>query len=542
MFAARLKPASLCAAFSSAILVLACSIALAVAPDTAYAKGHIPWNEALGVNMDTFLDNAEAHRTRYYGTPYSMEERYGGPGVGMDCSSFWSFLIMNEGPVSQSTMERKTGVWGGYNTTVSIIQWVLDNDILFETGKGTDIWKGKIKLAKGDFIIETGDASYKDFDKLWYSASHVSFYWGLDFSWYTAGLRAWHSTNGSGNLVSGGFWGDENVFVVHGSGTPDPAIDKLPSFDLSRYAGQTALDTMQRVAYAGFGGSTKGTVILSSSDGYWDALTANGIAGLLDAPVLMTSPTKLSPQTKSVLEQLKPRKVIICGGTAAVSKSVESAVTKAVKNVSVVRYAGDTATGTANAIFQNMLKTDKKFSTAFVCTNNGYWDALAAAPISYAKGMPIFLTEGRNSISKATLNAMKQGGIKKVYIVGGTAAVSDKVATSIKNAGIEVVKRFGGATAIETSELVAEFGSSIGMSIERIGVATVNGYWDALTGAAFCGRNGEVLLLVDDKYSHSITGFMASHAKAIKGMSVFGGYSAISPLTDETAVRTILGV
>ena len=542
-------------------LAIVCAFAFALAlqaiPGTAYAAGSIPWNEALGVDMDTFLANAEAHRTAYYGTPYSQENRYGGPGVGMDCSSFWSFLIMNEGPVPQSVMQAKTGAWGGYNTTVSIILWVKDNDIWYETGTGRDLWEGKIRLAKGDFVISTGEDSWDDLSKLYYSASHVAFYWGMTFSRFSSGMREWHSTNGVGNSISSGIGGG-NVFVVHGSGTPDPIRSDVPGFDLERFAGETALGTMSRITSSGFYRSAGGTVILASADGYWDALTAAGIAGVEHAPVLMTAPTKLSAETKSLLERLKPKKILVCGGTSAVSNTVANAAAKAAGGAKVERCAGKTATGTANAVFKKMVtsagatgatsaaKTDDtagaSFNTAFVCTNDGYWDALASAPISYAQGIPIFLSEGANAISAETLKAMKNGGIEQVYVVGGTSTVSDKVVKAIQNAGMTVAGRFGGRTAVETSEQVADFGLSLGMSADHVGLATVNGYWDALTGAAYCGTNNNVLLLVNDQYSHSISGFIGAHAGEVEGMYVFGGYSSISPFTEETAARTALGI
>ena len=49
-----------------------------------------------------------------------------------------------------------------------------------------------------------------------------------------------------------------------------------------------------------------GTVVVATMGGYWDALTASGLAGIEDAPLLMTDASSLSSQTASELERLSP--------------------------------------------------------------------------------------------------------------------------------------------------------------------------------------------------------------------------------------------
>ena len=303
-----------------------------------------------------------------------------------------------------------------------------------------------------------------------------------------------------------------------------------------RLAGDTALDTMAAIVNAG-GFPTGGTVVLTTSTGYWDALTAAGIAGKANAPVIMTDGKSLSAQTKSLIQKLKPTKIIICGGTAAVTKAVENQATAAAGGKSnVVRCAGDTATGTACKIFDEGKKLGAWSNTAFVCTNDGYWDALAAAPISYASGMPIFLTEGKSAISTETLNTMKKGGVSSVYIVGGPVAISDNVRSQIEANGIRVVGRFAGADSIETSQLVAQFGiEKMHMTPNYMGVATTDGYWDALAGAALCGSKGSVLVLANGPQATSVTSFMKKYSGSIADFYIFGGTAAVSKATENAA-------
>ena len=99
-----------------------------------------------------------------------------------------------------------------------------------------------------------------------------------------------------------------------------------------------------------------------------------------------------------------------------------------------------------------------------------------------------------------------------------------------------------GENAWRTSQLVADWGVARGLSADGMGVADGNGYWDALTGAALCGRLGSVLVLVphdgpaaaggslsDDPWC--IDAFVAPRAAGISRGYVFGGEAAVPAST-----------
>ena len=324
-----------------------------------------------------------------------------------------------------------------------------------------------------------------------------------------------------------------NVTANH---TISATFKKNSSGKLTRFAGDRALDTMQQIVDSSFT-ATHGTVLLATSDGYWDALTAAGLAGFSSAPVLLTSSTSLSSQTQAELKRLKPTTIIVCGGTMAIADNVVTAAKQASGATTVERCAGQDATGTACEIFK---KSSGWTNTAFIATNQGYWDALSIAPYAYAKHCPIFLTEGSSQITDETISTMKNGGITKVYILGGTGAISSDVEGQLKAAGITVSGRLWGQNAIGTSEKVAEFELANGMKADGLALATNDGYWDALSGAALCGRRNSVLLLVSDSDRTCIDTIVVNNRSSIKNAFVFGGTLAVSSDT-ESYLRGKLG-
>lgn len=348
-----------------------------------------------------------------------------------------------------------------------------------------------------------------------------------------------------GNAVQDPTDAGSYVVVVSGIGNYAGVVTKKFSIVdpvAVRLAGEDALGTMKAIVNEGRF-PKGGTVVLATLDGYWDALAASGIAGLAKAPVLMTSGDGLSTETAAQLGALEPSTIIVVGGTASVSNEAADEAAAAAGSAKIVRCAGQNAAGTAADVYAKGVEiTGAPWSdTAFVCSGSGYWDALSAAPVAYAKGMPIFLTSGAGSLDSAALTAMKDGGVKNVYLVGGERSVDPAVAQAIEDAGMAVAGRLASSDAIATSEAVASYGLTVGMSANRMGMATNSSYYDALAGAALCGKNNAVMVLVGDESSSSISGFVTEHAASISTGYLFGGTGTLSTAVEDAFKAAVNG-
>lgn len=128
--------------------------------------------------------------------------------------------------------------------------------------------------------------------------------------------------------------------------------------------------------------------------------------------------------------------------------------------------------------------------------DEGLADALAAAPLAYAKGKaPIFLTE-TNRLHDGIMDELNTLGVKTVYIVGGPGAVSTSVEKALKaQFGNDNVKRIYGADRVATSVAVAK---ELPAYKEA---ALVNGYAyaDALSISSIAAASGTPILLTSDK-------------------------------------------
>lgn len=303
---------------------------------------------------------------------------------------------------------------------------------------------------------------------------------------------------------------------------------------VSRLAGDTALDTMTSITRQGF--SSCDMVIVATMGGYWDALAASALAGLSNCPILLTDGSTLSAQTASEIRRLKPSKIYVVGGEAAISSKVETSL-KYLPGISTVkRLAGDIAVNTALEIYKQGNGSWSK--TAVVATSETFQDALSISPYAYAKKTPIFLAKAStHKLDDQVVTAIKQGGFDRIVIVGGTAALSEQIEKQ-QLKGIDCI-RLAGATAYETSGAIAEWCLTQGMTATDVGVATGDGYWDALAGAAFCGKNSSVLVLVSDSNRINVNGFIKSNRASVQHAYIFGGSAAVSDAT-RNAISAVL--
>lgn len=324
-----------------------------------------------------------------------------------------------------------------------------------------------------------------------------------------------------------------------------------------RLWGQKALDTMAAITKE-FGKSD--VAILTTNNDFRDALAASSLAGRYSAPVMMTAKKSLSKQTKSELKRMGIKTVYIVGSTNEVSATVEAQIKSAgVKDVK--RIAGATPSDRAIAVSKAL--GGKRSDTVIIATQTSYFDALSISPYAYASKSPIIYVEENLTLSKASVKHIRKMGFKKAIIVGGPVAIPYDVEKQLKEAGIanSKITRLAGANAYKTSLIIANWSigkvkngtnaksgklyqyanikaqPSVIMSPNTVGVATGQGWHDALAGAALCGKNKGVLLLEDAK-NYSNTSFTKANKGKIKVGYVFGGPVAISDKVYEACIES----
>lgn len=337
--------------------------------------------------------------------------------------------------------------------------------------------------------------------------------------------------------------GSATVYATCTLGSSTLRISKTVSSRkyVTRLYGQDRFATMTAIVDAGFS-SAGGTVVLACSDNFPDALTASALAGLADAPILITPAGSLNAQTQAELARLKPSTLIVCGGPVSISESTLNAAKAASGASRVYRLAGSTRSGTAADIYRrgpSLLGKSWSSDTVVIAMGEKFADALSIAPYCYAKGVPILLTEGSTHLSQETISALRAGGARRFIVVGGTSAVSQNVVNQLRGIGMSQVTRLSGAERYATSEAIAEFEVRNGLSASTLAIAQGENFPDALCGAALCGVDNGIILLVSGSNINCINHFANRYGAEVCRGYAYGGVNAIPGGVYDAFVRAV---
>ncbi|WP_409252050.1 cell wall-binding repeat-containing protein [Bacillus sp. SCS-153A] len=269
------------------------------------------------------------------------------------------------------------------------------------------------------------------------------------------------------------------------------------------------------------------TVILSTGYNFPDSLSAGPLASAIDAPILpVGADGKLSEAVLKEIERLGAENVYVLGGEGVVSAEVFTQLNSiSINSSNIERLETDgmpNRYGTNLAIVSKLQELGFTGNGVFVATGKNFADALSAASIAGAKGMPIVLTngEGLSDEAKAILED------EKVYVLGGQSAVSDKVVAAAKEVAIEVerlsgVNRYGTLAAV-----LGEFSHST----DSLYVASGKNFPDALSAAPLVTDNNGLLLLVDPNgLPKEVDAFLTKYTyqNKISSVTVLGGKGAV---------------
>jgi putative cell wall-binding protein len=344
--------------------------------------------------------------------------------------------------------------------------------------------------------------------------------------------------------------------VAHATITVEPGVP------ITRLAGPTRFATAARIATQTF--PTAATAVVASGTSFADALSGNYLAGNLGAPILLTDPTSLSPETLSALLAMKTKSVMLLGGPNAVSDNVAAAIAalnssnEAGGQIAVTRIAGPSRYDTDKAVVElppvgHIGKVNGQ-RTALLTSGVNFPDALAGGALAYGAALPILLTDPA-TLAPQTAQALADLGIQHVLILGGSAAVGASVENAVKAVGVNT-DRLQGSTRTATAAAIAEYaGLTLGwgtaaqapessttvatfthLNVARGDDASEGA--DALALGPHAGRQKAPILLtqsVDDPSLDLLTvvGYsveLAAPGSGLAGVDIAGGPGAVSDL------------
>lgn len=304
-----------------------------------------------------------------------------------------------------------------------------------------------------------------------------------------------------------------------------PAQASEPT-DVVRVAGTTRYGTAAEAATQAYpSGSTN--VVLASGEKFPDALAGGGLAGSLDAPILLAQLNAVPAETQAALVELGADNITILGGTEAISAAVESGLEAA--GFTVDRVGGEDRFETALLIAEEL-----GGDTAVLANGLNFPDALAISPGTHKLDLPLLLTTA-NELHPDAAAFLGDDTVDNVIIVGGTAVVSQAIEDALEADG-KTVTRLAGATRYETSVAIAEFHTTVGFTLAEVTLATGEKFPDALAGGPYASQMGAPMVLTQtNTLTPATAAFLTENCQAIDTLHILGGTLAVSAAVEAAA-------
>lgn len=237
------------------------------------------------------------------------------------------------------------------------------------------------------------------------------------------------------------------------------------------------------------------TVILVNGNSLVDGLSASGLSGTLNAPILLTEKDTIPEVTLNKIKNANS--IYLIGGEHVISKNIEYTLQNMGK--SIKRLSGSDRYYTSFMVADEINKIKGISEIYYVNGLTGEADAMSIAPVAAKTQNPIILTNGKETPYRKSV---------KSYCIGGT--------TVLNNYFDNFTERLGGKTRFETNKMIVD---KFFPNKEHVYLSKSEELIDALTSSAL----KEPVILVDNNSDKSAIA-------SAKSMTVLGNI-------DQTAVN-----
>ncbi|CAB1262557.1 N-acetylmuramoyl-L-alanine amidase LytC [Clostridiaceae bacterium BL-3] len=301
---------------------------------------------------------------------------------------------------------------------------------------------------------------------------------------------------------------------------------KASENQLVQLGGTDSYETAAAVADSNW--TSSDNVILVSSEGYADAISAVVLSKQLNAPILLTGSSSLNSTTSDEISKLKPKNIYIIGGESVISESVRTQLRNS--NYNLIELSGKNRYETNAAVAGELVKLGVDPSDVMMVGGSGFSDALSAAPAASARD-EILLLGDNDSTAMSSVSSFVKSNNSRVTVVGTKNIIGESIYNSLG-----AVKRIeGGADRFATNlNVLRAFDENL--KPDSIYVANASGgrYADALVAASVAGIKSSPLVLVNgdgDLQTEGALNYIKSKAGSDSEVNVISEKGVISDNT-----------
>ncbi|HEX4906512.1 MAG TPA: cell wall-binding repeat-containing protein [Acidimicrobiales bacterium] len=311
-----------------------------------------------------------------------------------------------------------------------------------------------------------------------------------------------------------------SVTVVWGAGSSSGGDDAVAPTD--RIAGTNRYETATEIAQ--FWDSTTASVVyVATGANFPDALGGGPAAANEGAPILLVEQNAIPATTAAELSRLRPTRIVLLGGTAAISDVVHMQLGSYATTVD--RVAGLNRYATAAAVVAYAFSGTEP--TVYVASGRAFPDPIIAGAAAAIDGAPLLLVDGLAPLENEVGTQLVRLGATEIVVVGPDSALSG-VLTSL--AGYAPLTRVNAADIYARS---AALWDGVAAPVAEVVLATSNSFADALAGTPYAAMDPVSYLMLSQ--TACVPSVVRAQMERLSPSSVrlLGGTAALS-----TAIET----
>jgi putative cell wall-binding protein/subtilisin family serine protease/uncharacterized protein YjdB len=290
-------------------------------------------------------------------------------------------------------------------------------------------------------------------------------------------------------------------------------------------------------------GTSVENLVVVGQDDIEEALTGTGLAGVLDAMVVVAGQDGLDSASEQAISGVNPTNVYVVGDTNAVSEDVCTQIQTLAPDATITRYNGASGTELGEVIYD--AQASYWGDTCIVMPDSGTLSgSLAASSFAYSAKAPVLITNSKGALSSKSRQIVRNGGFSRVMIFGDTDTVSSDVETQLVNAGIssDMIVRYTQTDPYLLSAQLASDGIADGAFVDSGFYVCDYDYTAALEAASIAGYDKmPVVFVAPGEEEGLVTALSDITTGKLTTVTYVDGGSALS--TDEkNRVSKIVGL
>ena len=296
-----------------------------------------------------------------------------------------------------------------------------------------------------------------------------------------------------------------------------------------------------------------GTVILASGDYALPCMSAQGLSGVLDAPVLLSKHESLPDVVAQEIARLAPSRVVILGGDEVLSADVEQAARDAAgEGAAIERIDCNESVELSRRIYEYGKRAAKAAGVpgwdrlAIIAHHDCIGDLITLSPLLIANRVPVFFIRSLGVIDDAVAAAIQSGAFDHLLVLGVDKHIPDTFLEACAKHGV-TSERLIGRNPYDANEKINDLLTSNdiagdALSIDNLIVTSVWNPSDSFSAGAYAKKTKSAFLLEDpqnlDSVAHAI-GYIKKKAGSVKRLTFLGDSTQFGSLDKELLGKAV---